>query len=1235
MTVTRKEIKDRRASFSSLVKSLGLPPVPTSPNAQSFAAKVVDGNNNPIIKATQHKQDESGVINKWLVSPVVIESGASPEETTSSSIIVDFIETAQIADDLSQQIHNFAKSPDEARKIAVIVGKSPDNHANAKTCEEKFSTLYVPDALKSIYADAAQAEANSKLRNNPKLRQASNKARQAVLDTLKQSDAHHINEPDKLGSKGNWSNCAVHTIFVHATTSKEGLGGSDTSLFLNYMPNHIISRAVPILNVTIDLPDGIEKRKLIQALGPSLLLGESIGLKGASAELDGAFTKTIDPNTGKAQAAGRSIGNDTFNLPQTLGPSRRKVGSLLNDIDPSPTNQFAPIAVIQDFSFNFDGGALSSLMTREAAKGELTLMFPDKTKLTGLDQLLIGTNDLLTMTIEFGWSILPNQTAIDDDGTKTFLGSKDPMVKYVNSQKLRLGCRTTLSNMEFTDAGAARLTMGLTDPANYDTLEGPGIGDVADFIKVYNKTDPRFVRFVTSVLQKGAAKASGAGDISIATETGYRKRITKIFGQSKKSSLSKKQRKQIGKYNKKRLDIHYKVDDLVDINSGNWKDGDLIIDHINTIKNTSIEEIEGYDYYVISLKAGGSFPDIVKAYVDEVKQFSDKPKKKYSKNTPKRIAYLKKALAEEFLYFTVPAGREVPDTQSYKRFRAVWDALVKEHEKRNKRIKNKPPQLKAYEAFKKDNDSGIKQLESLARGEFKLKVHIKPGKEYSKIPIDSNTGDLVGTALANIGKVKLDYPKTLIPPMTASQQKKRKKSQSSMDSLATLKGSDLKEARDELMFWAYNFILSNGFVVQTNAAPKSSQRIVDKLVGGKDVSSEALKVEANDKLGGKLMTWWYESAAASNFLTFSHLVHHGLVQPLYATGVYDEIQVLYFKFNNQCGRMSGMNIGDTPITQTKSTAFDKYSNPFDFINHIISTQINEVLKNKTPYGFDTRKVKSKSGKKTITEIMPNQIVPHVEYCTRVITAQSGDPTQKRKILRISFVDHFSSADEGAGQRIMNSMREDGRTTAISPIQTVNQKSTEAIRKKIFIKALEEAKIIKDSETLDGSRDILTGPRTFRIIKAAIKASHPHLNYGTTGTSLLRASISGKMGGSEQMLVFNKAMTQKKATSSSGRFGAAMAGKPTDIAITEVTGMSRSVTIDMIGCPMLQVGSLYFIDFYTETDVDNFYICKKVSHKITNNQFTTSGEFHVWDSGGRHTIPGDVDGIARMKAESEP
>ena len=55
----------------------------------------------------------------------------------------------------------------------------------------------------------------------------------------------------------------------------------------------------------------------------------------------------------------------------------------------------------------------------------------------------------------------------------------------------------------------------------------------------------------------------------------------------------------------------------------------------------------------------------------------------------------------------------------------------------------------------------------------------------------------------------------------------------------------------------------------------------------------------------------------------------------------------------------------------------------------------------------------------------------------------------------------------------------------------------------------------------------------------------------------------------------------------------------------------------------------FIDFYTNTDIDNMYIVTSIEHRIADRAFTTSVTLSLWDSSNKHTVPGDIDGINRL------
>lgn len=1241
MTVSRKELLTRRLAFWKITNELGLPPPPTSPTYDDWSPQVMDSTASPIVKALT-KDNPADRINKWVVSPATIKS-APTDQSKDAAIIINFLETAQTVNDLAKEIHDKVEGdPEKGRKIAVIVGRCIDEHPGAKASGAKFSDITTDKVKSAIKATAAHEWKTSK--RTP----ASIEARLAIADCINQCDKLKLNDPTKSKSPGNWANCSVHTVFVHAATHNEGFGGPDTSLFLNYMPNHVISRAIPILNVTIDLPDGLEKRKLIQSLGPSLFLDNPIGLK-KNPGVDAAFTKTLDGNPDDPNLPRRSVGNDTFNLPQTLGPSRVRSIVKLNELDPLPVNKFSPLGAIESFEFNFDGGSLSDLMTREAARGTMVLSFPDKTKISGLDQLLIGTNGLLSMSIEFGWSVMPDQLKKQADGTTAWIGSQDPLMTYMNEQKIRIGCTTTLNSIDFTDSGVVKVTLGLLDPANEDKIKGPGVSDVADYMPVYNKTSPRFIDLILKVLAKDASKATD----DIAEQTGYRRTISKVLAPAKKRKLNKREKKQVLAYDKAKKVLHYKIDHLAEIKKGTaFKGGDLILDQINTIESTNMDEVKGYEYLYFDLtKADSGAAKFLTALVEDIEStMADRPKlkKKYGKGVSKKLQILSDATGESVVYLKPPEGRKIPDRQKWQKIFEHATSLYKTHQGLAKRYE---VDNSSWEIWVKStlgiNQTRMSLMTGTKRSEILNLPQIKEGT--ITIPLSLPTGEPMPESANNkfpwlhMGKVKLNYPPTLTPPMTKAQQKKRNVNQNAANKsapkeLSAISGRMLKEARNGYLYWSYTHILSSGYTLYTKDKPgPEGKRIFDPL-DGSDAAEKALALEpkADPDIGllGGIAKWWYENKTASQFIPFSHLVHFSLVQSLYASGKYDEIQVIYFKMNNSCGRMSGMNIGDTPIAQDSQKHWDAVSSAFAFINRILSKEIN-TSKSKTPYGFKHAEKKVKKGKKVIKNLIEGQTVPSVKYATRTVMATDpNDPKSNRKILKLTFYDETSTIDEGAGQRVVNSMRDDGRTTALSNVQTTNTKNSEAIRKKMLAKALNAAGVIKEQtpESALGEKSILVGPDTYRVIKSAIKAAHPHINYGAAGSAVLRGSVSGKMTGTEQMDVFAKSMKTKQNTSAAGRHNAMKAGKAPDIALTEVIGASRTVDLEMVGCPMLQVGSLYFIDFYTDTDIDNFYLCKKVSHKIDGNKFTTTATFMIWDSGGRVTIAGDVDGFERLMAE---
>jgi len=1219
MTTSKKNLIKRRISFSQMARELGLPPTPTA--LETWKPELLSDDADDVLKAAKKDAGISGDL-KWLVAPMVIAT--QERELSATSTIIDFLESAQITETLVADLENDGsiKKPEDSAKFITIVSKA---------------TVGKPVGSQKLFSEIMEGFDQRKTANRSLGLNLKNKdARLALSKNYLGCDALSKNEPNKQGmSPGNWSNCAVSTMFIHCATSHDMLGGTDATMFLNYVPPALLSRCMPYLEITLDLPDGADKRKLIQALGPSLLLSDRIGNKD-NPGLDTAFTYSEEGDPNNPDVPRRSIGNDAFNLPQTLSMSKSRIARRLNDIDPVPTDQFAPHAVIESFSYKLSaGGSVSQLNTREAARGELTIRFPDKTQLTGLDQLILGTNGLLTMTVEFGWSSLPVKSS-------DFQNShEDVILDYVNRQNIRIGCTTTLNSIEFSESGSAKVSLGLMDPGSQsDQISGGGKGIVADYMTIHNKTNSRFINFIVNYLSNGAAESID----DIATKDSYTYQIKKILNPAKKT---KKQQKKNQQFIDSAKTLHFSVDDLAKIKEKKLlKGSDKIVEQLNLIAGTNLLAEDSYTYYFVDFAAGGWYADKCKEALESVKKLSAKKatKRYFGKKMRLQMDILEKSLSEKVVYFIPPADKQLEPHQIFHKHSQALAALKKQRNLAIKRLK-----ADDYPFF--DFESDAKETMSKKAGydqfhEFLSDARDSGSKSKRILPLIAADKPIVlptnfekdppepsDPPCISVGLIKLPYPDSITKAKTKSQKaslvKKKKDAKATIKSVTN---TMLCDGRGDHIIWSYHHLLSNGYILRTKEkAGKDGKRITDK--DGKDAHTKVVDPKKNN-----IMKWWHGVKDASKFVPFSHVVHFSLVQTLYALGQYDEIQVLYFKYNSSCGRLSNASIGDTPISQVQVKAAWKAAgdDPYAFINRLVGGQLN-TWNSSVPFGFKSDP-KADDTKPKVKK--PRQVVPSVHRLTRVLRCETiegeGKNSKKvmRKILRLVFVDTNSTQDEGAGIRVMNSLRDDGRTTSISNDKPTGQKATNEVRKKALIDILEKSGVISEVHPSTGEATIKLGPRTFNIIKATFKAIHPHLNYGTMASGILGASMSGKMTGTEEMMAHSKGIATVQNNPNSDRHNSAAAGKAPELPLAEITGMKKVINVQMVGCPLLQVGSIYFVDFYTGTDLDNFYIVETVEHKINGSKFETSVKLIGWDSEGRVTIPGEADGLNRLLGENK-
>ncbi len=1215
-----KEYLDRRKrrwAYRHLIGELGLAPPATDRSAGDWNPGQVAEKS---IKTLKDLGVPGGVGDQnWIIAPATIKPD-SAIASTAVEVLVNFLETNQTVSSLFKDLETYYKSTDgEAiSDLVVRVGRSlgnPTVESNQKSFIEILGIEKAADVGKNLFLKQA-----SKFTRN-----VGSRSKAAILQNMLESENLKVCNPDYKYTPDSPVNCAVHTLFINGTTSTEILGGTDTTLFMNYIPNSILSRAVPFLEISMTMGNKGRKR-LFQSMGPSLILGDPLGSKKNPA-FDARFATRISDKFPSPQPM---ITNDTFNLPQTLGSSRKQTAAFHNYPDPVPRDQFAPFVTIQDFSLNFDGSNLSDLMESAGlVKGNLKLFFPDKTKMTNVDQLILSSNNELKLELHFGWSISPNE--IGD--------ARSAIISYMNSQRIKIMTSTTMGSIRFTQSGGAEVDLLLYGTGDEkDPTVNMSNADISSHIEIFGRTQTRYLRFAENYLGRTSSQNQDILDLALPDDTS---RVIRKVQPARKKSLNRKSRASISQGNKNRAVRHYSLAGLKKIKGSlnKFKDADLIAEKISTLADA--DDSEKQESYLSFDATSGVFYDYLTAIIEAAEHKHYNINRRNKKDRTKH-ALLKKAVTVKTMKVTAPKAKALQE--NYQAVRNAAESLYNSIDKKfknNKKHKSAPEFIKLVKAKKvltATLRTGCDILLTANLNARPIMNFIQSKGLNTPFPptqdvINKNRETLVNVKasavpFANFTVTKGPLPKSVLRPRTDAQLKQRNALQKKMKEISSLDESSLTNTRFVFMHFPRRFMLSNGIVVDRN--PKSPKHLMST---GRPIPGD---LQTSIKSNNHIASFWMQegtkkrSPPAYRYLTLSYVVHTTLVQSLYASGDYEEIQVIYFKYNSKCARFSNQNIGDTPIhiDTIKSKWQGSEGDPYAFIGQLLG-EINNSNSSGVPHGF--RRKPGTSRKKG--ELYEDQVVPKVERINRMLSAkhpQKGKENVLVKILRIAFVDRTSTSDSGAGERIMNSMRDDGRTPAVSPPKGgLNAKNTEVIREKMLVKALQASKALSPPIAgQNGARTIKIGPKTYPIIKAAVKSVHPHINYGVTGGAIKGASVSGELTGIEKMAAFVKARRQFEERTANPKHTESTAGAP-GVPLTTVTGANTSITLDLIGCPSLQIGAMYFIDFYTNTDIDNFYIVNKIEHKITGNSFTTSATLTLWDSSNKHTVPGDIDGINRL------
>ena len=116
-------------------------------------------------------------------------------------------------------------------------------------------------------------------------------------------------------------------------------------------------------------------------------------------------------------------------------------------------------------------------------------------------------------------------------------------------------------------------------------------------------------------------------------------------------------------------------------------------------------------------------------------------------------------------------------------------------------------------------------------------------------------------------------------------------------------------------------------------------------------------------------------------------------------------------------------------------------------------------------------------------------------------------------------------------------------------------------------------------------------------KQFVKRSYPTVIYGSAGSTINNISVSANTSGG----ISNVVMIESYGNLRDGD----TAGYNYENKFESIVMFPATVTLTMMGMPMIGIGNSIFIDFGTDTSLDNIYTVSGVNHSISAGSFTTS------------------------------
>lgn len=330
-----------------------------------------------------------------------------------------------------------------------------------------------------------------------------------------------------------------------------------------------------------------------------------------------------------------------------------------------------------------------------------------------------------------------------------------------------------------------------------------------------------------------------------------------------------------------------------------------------------------------------------------------------------------------------------------------------------------------------------------------------------------------------------------------------------------------------------------------------------------------------------------KSVAAADFTSIAGYLTLLVGMPLAATGLYSEVQIHTFKFNKAAGFMKNQVISDAPIrvndvfrhpdqegSLAKNTSI---SNALSLLSNYLSNPKQAIygISNQNQYDKIKVDVSTRPAKDPATEadkraeqdedevdIPESFVTPNIRYIIRSVPAKVFPEGSNYKVS-----DYVIDPEKSIAQIIIYDANSSPNFDKIIGAYGYTQ-----------LKGKDGAKITPD------------------IAKNVFKRAFPSIVYGSTNSVIKAINVSTDI---------NNAISQQNIIDigKDTYLGRSKSNSSSDVG--EITLFPGSVTVTMIGLPIIERGQEVYLDLGTGTTLDALYYVTSVKHDFRPGDFTTS------------------------------